>query len=96
MSFDHLVEGFATRVVMPVAHHYDHASRLIGLTAHQLHTIADITEKYARGVADITTVLNTERTLFQAQDSFAQARLAHMQAVVALYKALGGGWNGQV
>jgi sulfite reductase (ferredoxin) len=30
------------------------------LTAHQLHTIADITEKYARGVADITTRQNIQ------------------------------------
>src|ERR1700721_4110723 len=30
------------------------------LTAKQLHTIADITEKYARGVADITTRQNIQ------------------------------------
>jgi outer membrane protein TolC len=48
------------------------------------------------GVTDITTVLNTERTLFQAQDALSQARLSHIQAIVSLYKALGGGWNGQV
>jgi sulfite reductase (ferredoxin) len=30
------------------------------LTAHQLHAIADITEKYARGVADITTRQNIQ------------------------------------
>jgi sulfite reductase (ferredoxin) len=30
------------------------------LTAHQLHVIADITEKYARGVADITTRQNIQ------------------------------------
>jgi len=30
------------------------------LTAHQLHTIADITEKYARGVADVTTRQNIQ------------------------------------
>jgi sulfite reductase (ferredoxin) len=30
------------------------------LTAHQLHAIADLTEKYARGVADITTRQNIQ------------------------------------
>ena len=30
------------------------------LTAHQLHVIADLTEKYARGVADITTRQNIQ------------------------------------
>jgi len=47
------------------------------------------------GVADITTVLNTEKTLFSAQDTLLQNRLAHLEAVVSLYKALGGGWNGK-
>jgi multidrug efflux system outer membrane protein len=45
------------------------------------------------GIVDITSVLNTQRTLFSAQDAYAQARLAHLQAMVGLYNALGGGWN---
>jgi multidrug efflux system outer membrane protein len=46
------------------------------------------------GTVDILTVLNTQRSLFQAQDLLAQARLGHAQAVVGLFKALGGGWQG--
>ena len=45
------------------------------------------------GTIDITTVLNTEQTLFQAEDSLAQARLTRVQAVISLYQALGGGWT---
>lgn len=45
------------------------------------------------GTIDILTVLNTQRSLFQAKDELAQARLAHAQAVVGLFKALGGGWE---
>jgi NodT family efflux transporter outer membrane factor (OMF) lipoprotein len=44
------------------------------------------------GTVDITTVLNTERTLFGAKDSVAQVRLLRLQAIVSLYQALGGGW----
>jgi NodT family efflux transporter outer membrane factor (OMF) lipoprotein len=44
------------------------------------------------GTVDITTVLNTQKTLFSAQDAVAQARLQQLQAVVGLYKAMGGGW----
>ena len=44
------------------------------------------------GTADTTTVLNTQQTLFQAEDSLAVARLARLQAIVSLYQALGGGW----
>jgi len=47
------------------------------------------------GVADITTVLNTQRSLFSAQDTLVQARLAHLEAIVSLYNALGGGWDGK-
>ena len=36
--------------------------------------------------------INTQQTLYQALDNLAQARLAHVQAIVGLYQALGGGW----
>jgi len=45
------------------------------------------------GTIDLVTLLNTQQTLFQAQDSLAQARLDRLQAVVALFQALGGGWE---
>jgi NodT family efflux transporter outer membrane factor (OMF) lipoprotein len=45
------------------------------------------------GTADIVTVLNTQLTLFQAEDSLWQAELARLLAVVSLYQALGGGWE---
>jgi multidrug efflux system outer membrane protein len=49
--------------------------------------------QYREGVADLLTVLNTEQMLFTAQDTLAQIRLARLQAVVGLYRALGGGWS---
>jgi multidrug efflux system outer membrane protein len=45
------------------------------------------------GTADIVTVLNTQSTLFQAEDSLSQAQLARLLAIVSLYQALGGGWE---
>ena len=45
------------------------------------------------GTADIVTVLNTQTTLFQAEDSLWQAQLARLLAFVSLYQALGGGWE---
>ncbi len=44
------------------------------------------------GTVDITTVLQAETTLFNDQDLLAQVRLTRFQALLALYKALGGGW----
>ena len=55
---------------------------------------ADIARaQLAAGTVDITTVLNTETTLFNDENTFVQTRLAHFQALINLYKALGGGWT---
>jgi NodT family efflux transporter outer membrane factor (OMF) lipoprotein len=48
--------------------------------------------RYREGADDLLTVLDAQRTLFQAQDQLAQIRLARLQAAVGLFKALGGGW----
>ena len=45
-----------------------------------------------QGTIDLVTVLQTQQTLYQAEDALVQARLAHVLAVVSLYQALGGGW----
>ena len=50
-------------------------------------------EQLGAGTADIVTVLNTQLTLFQAEDSLSQAQLARLLAIVSLYQALGGGWE---
>lgn len=53
----------------------------------------DISERRLReGTVDLVTVLNTQQSLYQAQDTLAQARLARLQAIISLYQALGGGW----
>ena len=45
------------------------------------------------GTVDITTVLTAETTLFNDEDTLVQVRLARVQALLNLYKALGGGWR---
>jgi outer membrane protein TolC len=47
--------------------------------------------RYREGVDDLLTVLDAQRTLFQAEDQLAQVRLARLQASIGLFKALGGG-----
>jgi NodT family efflux transporter outer membrane factor (OMF) lipoprotein len=49
--------------------------------------------RYQYGVSDFLTVLDAERTLLQAQDQLAQSETAAATALVAVYKALGGGWQ---
>ena len=45
------------------------------------------------GTVDLVTVLQTQQNLYQAQDVLTQVRLLRLQAAVALYQALGGGWD---
>jgi NodT family efflux transporter outer membrane factor (OMF) lipoprotein len=53
-----------------------------------------ITEQRLReGTIDIVTLLNTQQTLFQAQDQLSQIKLQKLTAYVDLFKALGGGWT---
>jgi outer membrane protein, multidrug efflux system len=45
------------------------------------------------GTINVLTLLNTETSLFTAEDALAQAKYAHLQSLVSLYQALGGGWQ---
>jgi len=45
------------------------------------------------GTINVLTMLITETALFNARDALAQAKFAHLQALVSLYQALGGGWQ---
>jgi len=49
--------------------------------------------RYQSGSGDFLTLLEAQRTLYAARDQFTQYKLARLQALVALCKALGGGWN---
>jgi multidrug efflux system outer membrane protein len=44
------------------------------------------------GTVDLVTVLQTQQTLFTAEDNHVVARLARLQAVLSLFQALGGSW----
>ena len=48
---------------------------------------------YLDGASDFITLLDAQRNLLQAQDSFTQAKLDRLAAAMALFKALGGGWQ---
>ena len=51
--------------------------------------------RYKAGSGDFLTVLEAQRTLYAAREQFSQYKLARFQALVALCKALGGGWQAQ-
>jgi NodT family efflux transporter outer membrane factor (OMF) lipoprotein len=45
------------------------------------------------GTITVLTVLTTETSLFTAQNMLLQVKLARLNAIVSLFKALGGGWS---
>lgn len=54
----------------------------------------DVAEKrYRRGLVDYLTVLEAQRTRFQAEESLVLVDLAILTNRVALHRALGGGWG---
>jgi len=61
----------------------DHASQVLVLAR----------SRYNNGVTDFITVLDAQRTLLGAQQQYAQSTTNVSTDLVALYKALGGGWE---
>jgi len=49
--------------------------------------------QYREGTIDILTLLQNQQSLFTAQDSLVQTKLARLEANLSLYNALGGGWQ---
>jgi multidrug efflux system outer membrane protein len=57
-------------------------------------TAAKLAEiRYKGGMVDFLSVLDAERTQLQAEDALAQSRTAAATSLIAVYKALGGGWE---
>jgi multidrug efflux system outer membrane protein len=100
---DELLQTYRKTVVSAFAD-VDNALVAIRQTSEKLRLQRDVVTASRRafqlseqqlraGTADIVTVLNTQLTLFQAEDALSQAQLARLLAVVSLYQALGGGWE---
>lgn len=52
-------------------------------------------QRYAAGLIDFQSVLDTERSVRALEDSLASTRTDGVLALIKLYKALGGGWSPQ-
>ena len=74
------------------------ADQLVALTEQlrastEAERIAEL--QYREGTIDIVTLTQQQTTLFNAQNQYAQTKLARLSASVGLYRALGGGWTQQ-
>ncbi|HEY1588909.1 MAG TPA: efflux transporter outer membrane subunit [Rhodanobacter sp.] len=59
--------------------------------AQQALSLAE--SRYRAGAETLLVVLTAQQTLYAAEDEATQLRVAHLQASVSLYRALGGGWQ---
>lgn len=92
------------KVILTALQEVDDALNRVNITLQQETNQQDIVEQSARslklnetryreGDIDLQSLLDSQRSLFQAQDALVQQRLARLKAAVDLYKALGGGWQ---
>ncbi len=56
-------------------------------------TVDAIAVQYRYGLIELTPVLDAQRDLLQAEDNLAQSEGTISRQTIALYKALGGGWE---
>ena len=70
----------------------DHRARAAGAAAEAVK-LARL--RFDAGYSDYQTVLEAERTLLQTEDALAQAQAQAATSLIAVYKALGGGWVSQ-
>jgi outer membrane protein, multidrug efflux system len=92
------------KVILTALQEVDDALNRVNITLQQETNQQNIVEQSARslnlnetryreGDIDLQSLLDSQRSLFQAQDALVQQRLARLKAAVDLYKALGGGWQ---
>ncbi len=67
--------------------------RLLAQVGHARQALAFARSRYDQGVADFTTLLQNAQTVLTAEQQLAQSTTNISTDLVALYKALGGGWE---
>jgi NodT family efflux transporter outer membrane factor (OMF) lipoprotein len=77
------------------AYSHDQARResLTSLTDQNHEAVRIARREYENGLTDLLDVLEVQRNLYASQDALAQSDQAVSSDLVALYKALGGGWE---
>lgn len=71
----------------------DRRKRLAGAVAANRRALELAREQYAQGLQDFLNVVDAQRALLLTEDALAQSDQAISVDLVALYKALGGGWE---
>jgi NodT family efflux transporter outer membrane factor (OMF) lipoprotein len=68
-------------------------ARIAAAVAENGKALDSATRLYGAGLTDFLRVLDSQRNLYAAEDSLALSDLAKVLQAIALFKALGGGWQ---
>lgn len=71
----------------------EHRAALIEAVEANRRSVTLSTELYTKGIGDFLAVLDAQRSLFVIEDELVRSERSSAVAMVALYKALGGGWS---
>lgn len=74
-------------------HEKDRQEKLVASVEASRQATMLANELYTRGLSDFLSVLDAQRQQLAAEDDLAQSDTAMITNLVALYKALGGGWE---
>jgi NodT family efflux transporter outer membrane factor (OMF) lipoprotein len=79
------------------AYSHDQTRResLTALTAQNQEAVRIAQNQYAHGLITLLDVLEVQKNLYASQDALAQSDQAVSSDLVAIYKALGGGWENE-
>ena len=80
-------------VLTSYSHDQTRRESLKSLVAENEEAVRIAQGEYAQGLVALLDVIEVQRNLYTAQDALAQADQAVSSNLVALYKALGGGWE---
>jgi len=73
----------------------EHHQALIQSEAANRRAVELADQRYRSGLVDFLNVLETQRSLLAVQDDLTRSERTTDQNLVRLYKALGGGWDGE-
>ncbi len=86
-----LNEAEQTMTAFKQAHEqYRYVAEAVG--ANQRAVVA-AKERYVAGISDFLSVLQSQRSLYRSQDELERSEMIAVLNAIALYKALGGGWQ---
>lgn len=68
-------------------------THLVGASSEARRAVELASAQYTEGLTDFQNVLDSERAMADLEDQLVQSRAAITSNLIALYKALGGGWE---